>query len=79
MCRSLTLIEKSNLRNFSKVKFKKKRFPEIPGFELGNSDPIANHITTRPRSIYRIMGKNFAITLISNMIYFIRADSALGW
>ena len=68
-------------RNFSKVKFKKKkkRFPEFPGFYLGNSDPIANHITTRPRSIYRISGKIFAVFLISNIIYFIRADSALGW
>ena len=27
---------------------KKKRYPEYPGFEPGNSDPIANHITTRP-------------------------------
>ena len=53
---------------FSKVK-KKKRYPEYPGFELGNSDPIANHITTRPRGIYRILGKNFATFLISNMIY----------
>ena len=41
-----------------KVKFKelfksqkKKRFPEYPRFKLGNSDPIANHITTRPRGI----------------------------
>ena len=40
-----------------------------PRFELGISDPIANHITTRPRGIYRILGKNFAILLISNMIY----------
>ena len=29
-------------------KKKKKIFPEFPGFEPGNSDPIANHITTRP-------------------------------
>ena len=34
-------------------KAKKKRFPEYPGFELGNSDPIANHITTRPWGIER--------------------------
>ena len=47
----------------------KKIFLEYPGFELGNSDPIANHITTRPRGIYRILGKNFAFFLISNMIY----------
>ena len=40
----------------SKVK-KKKRFPEYPGFELGNSDPIANHITTRPRGIERNRAK----------------------
>ena len=56
----------------------KKRFPEYPGFELGNSDPIANHIATRPRSHYRISGKKFAVLLISNMIYVIRVDSALG-
>ena len=75
------MIEKSNLRNFSKVKFKKKIyiFPEIPGFEPGNSDPIASHITTRPRSIYKIAGKNFGDFLISKIIYVIRADSALGW
>ena len=29
-------------------KFKKKKYPKHPGFEPGNSDPIANHITTRP-------------------------------
>ena len=64
----------------SKIKKKKKkRFPEFPGFELGNSDPIANHITTRPRGFYRISGKNFAVFLISKKVYFIRADSALGW
>jgi hypothetical protein len=47
--------EKKKLKNFSKVK--KKRFPEYPGFELGNSDPIANHITTRPRGIERNQAK----------------------
>ena len=40
-----------------------------PRFKLGISDPIANHITTRPRSIYWNRGKNFARFLISNMIY----------
>ena len=40
-----------------------------PRFELGISDPIANHITTRPRGIYKIVVKNFAMLLISNMIY----------
>ena len=48
---------------------KKKRYPENPGFEPGNSDPIANHITTRPRSIYKNWAKNFADFLISYMIY----------
>ena len=57
----------------------KKRFPEFPGFEPGHSDPIANHITTRPRSLYRFAGKNFAVFLISNIFYVIRVDSALGW
>ena len=38
-------------------KSKKKIFPEYPGFELGNSDPIANHITTRPRGIERNRAK----------------------
>ena len=72
----------SNVRNFQKVKKKikkKKKFPEFPGFEPGNSDPIANHITTRPRSHYRISGKKFAGFLISNTIYVIRVHSALGW
>ena len=40
-----------------------------PRFELGISDPIANHITTRPRGIYWNWGKNFARFSISNMIY----------
>ena len=35
-------MKNSNLKNFSKVK--KERVPEYPGFEHGNSDPIANHI-----------------------------------
>ena len=35
----------------------KKKIPEYPGFELGNSDPIANHITTRPRGIERNRAK----------------------
>ena len=53
--------------NFQKSK--KKKYPEYPGFKLGNSDLIANHITTRPRSIYKNWAKNFAVFLISNMIY----------
>ena len=64
--------------DFSSRNSKKKRFLEFPGFELGNSDPIANHITTRPWSLYRLLGKNFGAFLISNIIYVIRADSALG-
>ena len=60
-------------------KDKKKRYLEYPGFEPGNSDPIANHITTRPQSHYRISGKKFEVLLISNTIYVIRVDSALGW
>ena len=40
-----------------------------PRFELGMFDPIANHITTKPRSIYWNQGKNYAKFLISNMIY----------
>ena len=40
-----------------------------PRFELGISDPIANHITTRPQSIYWNWGKHFGMFLISNMIY----------
>ena len=40
-----------------------------PRFELGISDSIANHITTRPRSIYWNRGKNFEKSSISNMIY----------
>jgi hypothetical protein len=38
-------------------KSQKKRFPEYPGFELGNSDPIASYITTRPRGIERNRAK----------------------
>ena len=49
----LSLAKQSRELFKSKIK-KKKGFPEFPGFELGNSDPIANHITTRPRSHYRI-------------------------
>ena len=41
-------MKNSNLKNFSKVKKEKKNYP---GFKLGNSDPIANHITTRTRVI----------------------------
>ena len=51
------LIIKYKLKNEKFQKFedlKKKKNPEYPGFELGNSDPIANHMTTRPRSHYRI-------------------------
>ena len=33
-------------------KNKEKNNLSEPRFELGISDPIANHITTRPRSIY---------------------------
>ena len=40
-----------------KVKSQKKRFPEYPGINLGNSDAIANHITTRPRGIGRNQAK----------------------
>ena len=40
-----------------------------PRFQLGISDPIANHITTRPRRICWNRGKNFAKFLISIMIY----------
>ena len=51
------LIIKYKLKNEKFQKFedlkKKKKNPEYPGFELGNSDPIANHITTRPRGIER--------------------------
>ena len=63
---------------FSKVKKKKKKYPEYPGFELGNSDPIANHITTKPRSIYKSWAKNFADFLISNMIYFYGLIQLMG-
>ena len=40
-----------------------------PRFELEISDPIANHITTRPRSIYCNYGIIFEMSSISNMIY----------
>ena len=60
-------------------KNKEKKCLSEPRFELGISDPIANHITTRPWSHYRISGKKFAGFLISNTIYVIRVDSALGW
>ena len=46
-------------KNFSKVK---KDFQNIQDPNLGT--PIANHITTRPRSIYRNYSKNFAMFLI---------------
>ena len=45
--------EKKTFYDTTLFKSQKKRFPEYPGFELGNSDPIANHITTRPRGIVR--------------------------
>ena len=47
----------------------KKKCLSEPRFELGNSDPIANHITSSPRSIYWNWAKNFATFLISYMIY----------
>ena len=51
------------------IKIKKKKCLSEPRFELGISDPIANHITTRPRSNCWNSGKNFRRLLISNMIY----------
>ena len=50
-------------------KNKGKKCLSEPRFELGISDPIANHITTRPRSIYWNRGKNFEKSSISNMIH----------
>ena len=50
-------------------KNKEKKCLSEPRFELGISDSIANHITTRPRSIYWNRGKIFEKSSISNMIY----------
>ena len=50
-------------------KNKEKKCLSESRFELGISDPIANHITTRPRSIYWNRGKNFEKSSISNMIH----------
>jgi hypothetical protein len=60
-------------------KKKKKLFPEFPGFEPGNSDPIANHITTRPFSHYRVSGQKVCSFVNLKYDLFIRVDSALGW
>ena len=56
----LSLAKRSKELFKNKIQKKKNIFLEFPGFEAGNSDPIANHITTRPLSIYRISDKNFA-------------------
>ena len=56
---------------------KLKKSSPTRGLELGPAEWKAAILATRPWSILRNQDKNFAMFSISNIIFFIRAGSAL--